>query len=89
MIKKKLLIATGGTGGHIFPAYSLAKNLMNDYTVELIADKRGLNFLKKYKDLNLIILPSSPLNKKNFFTVLFSILIIIYSIIRSIFFFWR
>tara|TARA_B100000575_G_C23131382_1_gene656343 strand:+ start:1519 stop:2610 length:1092 start_codon:yes stop_codon:yes gene_type:complete len=86
MIKKKLLIATGGTGGHIFPAYSLAKNLMNDYTVELIADKRGLNFLKKYKDLNLIILPSSPLNKKNFFTVLFSILIIIYSIIRSIFF---
>ena len=86
MIKKKLLIATGGTGGHIFPAYSLAKNLMNDYIVELTADKRGLNFLKRYKDLNLIILPSSPLNKKNFFTILFSILNIIYSIIWSIFF---
>ena len=23
--KKKFLIATGGTGGHVFPAYSLAK----------------------------------------------------------------
>jgi UDP-N-acetylglucosamine:LPS N-acetylglucosamine transferase len=27
MIKKKILIATGGTGGHIFPAYSLANYL--------------------------------------------------------------
>ena len=24
----KVLIATGGTGGHIFPAYSLAKHLV-------------------------------------------------------------
>ena len=24
MIKKKILIATGGTGGHIYPAYTLA-----------------------------------------------------------------
>ena len=27
MTKKKILIATGGTGGHIFPAYSLANYL--------------------------------------------------------------
>ena len=26
---KKILIATGGTGGHIFPAYNLANNLIN------------------------------------------------------------
>ena len=24
----KVLIATGGTGGHVFPAYSLAKHLV-------------------------------------------------------------
>ena len=29
MIKKKILIATGGTGGHVFPAYSLATYLIN------------------------------------------------------------
>ena len=28
MIKKNILIATGGTGGHIFPAYSLANFLI-------------------------------------------------------------
>ena len=31
MIKQKILIATGGTGGHIFPAYSLA-NYISSYT---------------------------------------------------------
>ena len=49
MTKKKILIATGGTGGHVFPAYSLAKYLSNhDYDVEITSDKRGLNFLKKF-----------------------------------------
>ena len=37
---KKILIATGGTGGHIFPAYSLAKYLIkNNYDVKLTTDK--------------------------------------------------
>ena len=30
MIKKKILIAAGGTGGHIIPAYSLANYLIKD-----------------------------------------------------------
>ena len=25
---KKIIIATGGTGGHVFPAYSLAKHFI-------------------------------------------------------------
>ena len=34
--KNKIIIATGGTGGHVFPAYSLAKNFIkNDYLVEI------------------------------------------------------
>ena len=39
----KVIIAAGGTGGHIFPGYSLAKHF-NDQkiNVELISDKRGL-----------------------------------------------
>ena len=53
--KDKILIATGGTGGHVFPAYSLAKNLIkNNYDIEIVTDERGFKFLKKYKDLNLI-----------------------------------
>ena len=28
---KKILIATGGTGGHVIPAYSLANYLMRNW----------------------------------------------------------
>ena len=64
----KILISTGGTGGHVFPAYSLAKNLIqNNYKVEIVTDKRGSKFLQKHKDLKRIINNStSLLKKKNF-----------------------
>ena len=39
MTKKKILIATGGTGGHVIPAYSLANYLTNnDYEVTVTSD---------------------------------------------------
>ncbi len=86
MIKKKILIATGGTGGHIIPAYSLANYLINkNFKVKLTSDKRGLNYLKDYKKFNIIELNTSPLIKKNFFKLIFSISKIIFSIIRSLF----
>ena len=82
---KKILIATGGTGGHIFPALSLANYLSNkNYSVELTSDSRGLTYLKKHKDLKLVQIPASPVIKKNFFKYLFSITTIIYSIIKSL-----
>ena len=85
--KNKIVIATGGTGGHVFPAYSLANHFIkNNYNVKLTTDKRGYNYLKNYKNLNLIKLPSSPLNKKNIFKLLFSILIILFSVSRSLVF---
>ncbi len=87
MTKKKILIATGGTGGHIFPAYSLANYLINNnFEVKLTSDERGLKYLKDYKNLNLIKIHSSTLNKKNFFKLVYSACIIIISIIRSLLF---
>ena len=80
----KILIATGGTGGHVYPAYSLAKNLIkNNYKVEIVTDHRGFKFLGKYKDLKLIINNSSTIFKKNFFGTIWSIVIIIFSYLRS------
>ena len=65
MIKKKILIATGGTGGHVFPAYSLASYLKNkNYNVQISIDKRGLRYLKDYKNFKVVEIPSSPLIKK-------------------------
>tara|TARA_B110001452_G_scaffold169674_1_gene141914 strand:+ start:337 stop:1434 length:1098 start_codon:yes stop_codon:yes gene_type:complete len=81
----KILIATGGTGGHIFPAYSLAKNLIkNNYKVEIITDQRGVKFLGKYKDIKLIINNSSTIYKKKLISIIWSFIIIIYSYLKSL-----
>ena len=54
MIKKKILIATGGTGGHIFPALGLAKNLIkNNYDIRLTVDPRGLKYLGDKNEIKL------------------------------------
>ena len=72
MIKKKILIATGGTGGHVFPAYSLANYLTNkNFSVRLTVDERGRNYLKDYDNLDLTNIPSSPLIKNNLLKLYF------------------
>ncbi len=87
MIKKKILIATGGTGGHIFPAYSLAKFFLNkNYNVKLITDLRGSKFIKNDLDLEVIKINSSPLIKKNILKLISSVFIICLSVINSFLF---
>ena len=85
MIKKKIIIATGGTGGHVFPAYSLANYLKNkNFSIKLTSDKRGFSYLKDYKNLNIVKIPSSPLIRKNIFKLFYSLFIISYSIFKSL-----
>ena len=85
MIKKKIVIATGGTGGHVFPAYSLANYLKNkNFSIKLTSDKRGSYYLKDYNNLKLVKIPSSPLIKKNIFKFFYSFCIISFSIIKSL-----
>ena len=43
-IKKKIVIAAGGTGGHVFPAYNLYNHLEKSFNVNFITDDRGYNF---------------------------------------------
>jgi UDP-N-acetylglucosamine--N-acetylmuramyl-(pentapeptide) pyrophosphoryl-undecaprenol N-acetylglucosamine transferase len=81
----KIIIATGGTGGHIFPAYSLAKNLINNnYLVEIITDNRGLKYLEKNKDIKLILNNSATIFQKNIINSFLSIFIIFFSFIKSL-----
>ena len=82
----RVLIATGGTGGHVFPAYSLAKNLIkNNYAVEIVTDQRGFKFLEKYKDVKLTINNSTTIFKKKFINIIFSIFLIFFSYLKSLF----
>jgi len=87
-LSKKVLIATGGTGGHIFPAYSLAKFLIKkEINVEIATDKRGLRFLKDYPEIKLRKIYSATIFRKNLIKSIFSFFVIIYSLLNSLFYF--
>ena len=82
----KIIIATGGTGGHVFPAYSLAKHFIrNQLDVEIVSDKRGLKYLKN-SNFKITHIPSSTIYNKNILRLIFSVMIILFSIINSIIF---
>ena len=73
--KRKVLIATGGTGGHVFPAYSLAKHLIkNQSSVDIVTDKRGFKFLKNYQDIKLKVISSATIFTKNPITMIVSLI---------------
>ncbi len=85
--KTKILITVGGTGGHVFPGYNLAKHFIEQgIGVKLIIDERGKKYLKYFNNLPYSVLPSSPLIKKNILSIIFSSILIVYSILRSFFY---
>ena len=82
---KKVVITTGGTGGHIFPALGLAKHFTEKkILVEITTDKRGLKYLDDIKDFTIIKIPSTtPLNK-NPIKFFISPIIIFFALIKSL-----
>ncbi len=87
---KKILIATGGTGGHIFPAYSLAQYFIkNGSSVNIITDARGMKFLSNFKDLKIEIINSETIFKNNPINIIYSFIIIFYAIIKSLIFLFK
>ena len=44
-MKKKILISTGGSGGHVIPATTICDHLKNEYEVVISTDLRGLRYL--------------------------------------------
>jgi len=49
---KRIIISTGGTGGHVIPAQVLYEYLANKNKVIITSDSRGINYIdkKKYKN---------------------------------------
>lgn len=80
MNKQKIVLATGGTGGHIFPAFALAEELMTqNFDPIIIADKRFL----KYKNHNEQI-TSYIIHSASFRSGIFSKLITCFNIIIGV-----
>ncbi len=83
-INKNILIATGGTGGHIFPSLSLAKFLTKDYNLQIVSDNRGLKFLQNNGNIKIKIINSGTIYKKNFLHIIFGASKIITAFIYSV-----
>ena len=83
-MKKKILISTGGTGGHVIPASIFFEHLKNDFDVFLTSDDRGMKFLNLEKENVKII--NTPKLKNNLFLLPFNFLLIIFLTIKSLFF---
>ena len=81
---QRILISTGGSGGHVVPATILYEHLKDQYHVSMSTDKRGIKFLDKNK-YNFEIFNVSQISK-NIFLLPIQFFLLIYFIIKSIFF---
>ena len=82
----KILIATGGTGGHIFPSLSLATFLSSKYNLQIVSDRRGHKFLPENINTKVKIIDSGTIFKKNILLAFLGILKIISAFIISIYY---
>ena len=81
---QRILISTGGSGGHVLPATILSEHLKESFHVFLSTDSRGMKFLDKSK-YNLELFNIRPISK-NILILPFQFLLIIYLVVKAIFF---
>ena len=83
-MKKKILISTGGSGGHVIPAISLYEHLENKFEVFLSTDKRGTKFINEniynYKLIEI------PRISKNILKLPYILFFLIISFFKSFYF---
>lgn len=84
-MRKKIVIGSGGTGGHMFPAASVANSLREiGYDIILITDNRGMRYAQDFQDDVIIELPVANIRQSGFFNKLKNLIQLIKSIIISI-----
>ncbi|MEH3125186.1 undecaprenyldiphospho-muramoylpentapeptide beta-N-acetylglucosaminyltransferase [Agrobacterium cavarae] len=66
MSKGIVLLAAGGTGGHVFPAEALAYELKaRGYSVHLVTDSRAERYAGKFPADEIHVVPSATIGSKN------------------------
>ena len=80
-MKKKVLISTGGSGGHVIPAITIYNHLKHTHETFISTDIRGLAYLDQ--DYKALIINTPKLN--NYFLLPFSFLKILFLTVKSFF----
>lgn len=66
MSKKTILLAAGGTGGHLFPAFAVAEELIRrGHDVDLITDQRGDRYGTGFPAREIHQVPAATLRKRS------------------------
>ena len=79
---KKILITTGGTGGHVIPAKIFGEHLRDNFEIFYSTDIRGLKYLSSEIE-NIIIFDTPKLNFNIYYPL--KIIKIIFLILKAIF----
>jgi UDP-N-acetylglucosamine--N-acetylmuramyl-(pentapeptide) pyrophosphoryl-undecaprenol N-acetylglucosamine transferase len=83
-MNKRILISTGGSGGHVVPATIFYEHLKDKFDIFLSTDRRGIQFLdKKQNDIKII---NTPKLSKNIFLIPFQVVLLFFTVIKSFFF---
>ena len=78
---KKILISTGGSGGHVLPAISLFEHFKDKFDVKLVTDQRGSKYIdNELFNYEVIDVPNIF---SNLLKLPFNMFFFIYSIIKS------
>ena len=80
-MKKKILISTGGSGGHVIPATIIYNHLKSTHETLISTDIRGLAYLDK--NYNAVVINTPKLN--NYFLLPFLLLKILFLTVKSFF----
>ena len=81
-MKKKILISTGGSGGHVIPATILHDHLLKKKDIIISTDNRGYKYLDK--KIHKILLINTP--KLSLFLLPFNFFKILFLCVKSFFF---
>ena len=77
----KILISTGGSGGHVIPAINLYNHLKNEYEVKLYSDVRGAKYIPKENEKVIFDVKKIP---DKIYLLPLKILFIFFSFIKSL-----
>ena len=80
-MKKKILISTGGSGGHVVPALNLYNHLKNEFDVLLYTDVRGTKYIPE--EIKKTIFEVKKIPEKNYLFPL-KIIFLFFAFIKSL-----